>query len=487
MEHLRAVFEMLRKERLVVNKKKSEFFMEEIHFLGHIVSKDGVRMDPAKIKSIQDRPEPVNLHEVRSFLGLCSYYRIFIRFFAEIAAPLHDLMRKGMVFRFGERQRQAFKLLKEKLTTEPVLILPDLGKSFQVQCDAGGSSIGAVLMQDGHVIAYESRVLRGPEKHMQIYEKELLAVIYALGSWKHYLLGADFIVQTDHQSLRYFLTQAKLSEKHLSWANFLSMFHFQLVHVAGKKNVVADALSRRSHVAVVSIAYQHELDEMRDYYSTDEDFAEPYDTFVRGEHPDSYSLKNAIEGDYGKDLAVILPLGHASTLVLQFYNGICDMGIESKVRTSTSMFLTAAERKYPMIEAIEKRISIYSMVPVENGELLQILRYEQGQFYRPHHDYFADEFSIQRGGQRVATFLMYLTEGMLGGETYFPWVGDNTCSCGGEEKRGTCIEPRQGDALLFWSQKLDGTVDSATSHGSCTVLEGEKWSATKWLRQKEFS
>ncbi|MCO5580994.1 hypothetical protein L7F22_034870 [Adiantum nelumboides] len=158
MEHLRAVFEMLRKKRLVVNEKKSEFFMEEIHFLGHIVFKDGVRMDPAKIKAIQDWPEPVNLPKVRSFLELCSYYRRFICFFAEIAAPLHDVTRKGVVFRFGERQQQAFKLLKEKLTTEPVLILPDLRKSFQVQCDACGSNIGAVLMQDGHVIAYESRV-----------------------------------------------------------------------------------------------------------------------------------------------------------------------------------------------------------------------------------------------------------------------------------------------------------------------------------------
>ncbi|MCO5564116.1 hypothetical protein L7F22_017772 [Adiantum nelumboides] len=249
-------------------------------------------MDPAKIKAIQDRPEPVNLHEVHSFLGLCSYYlRRFIRFFAEIVAPLHDLTRKGVVFRFGERQQQAFKLLKEKLTTEPVLILPDLRKSFQVQCDACGSNIGAVLMQDGHVIAYERRVLRGPEKHMRIY-KELLAVIHALESWKHYVLGADFTMQTDHQSLRYFLTQAKLSEKHLSWANFLSMFHFQLVHVAGKKNVVADALSRHLHVAAMSIAYQHELDEMRDLYSTDEDFVEPYDALVRGEHPVLYSLKN---------------------------------------------------------------------------------------------------------------------------------------------------------------------------------------------------
>ncbi|MCO5575956.1 hypothetical protein L7F22_029763 [Adiantum nelumboides] len=171
MEHLRAVFEILRKERLVVNGKK------------------------------------------------------------KIAAPLHDLTCKGVVFRFGERQQQAFKLLKEKLTIEPVLILPDLRKSYQ------------------------------------IYEKKLLAVIHALESWKHYLLGADFTVQIDRQSLRYFLTQAKLSaEKHLSWANLLSMFHFQLVHGAGKKNVVADALSRRPHVAAVSIAYQHELQIEDDCY-----------------------------------------------------------------------------------------------------------------------------------------------------------------------------------------------------------------------------
>ncbi|MCO5565098.1 hypothetical protein L7F22_018769 [Adiantum nelumboides] len=154
-EHLRAVFEMLRKERLVVNGKKSEFFTEEIQFLGHIVSKDGVRMDPAKIKAIQNWLEPVNLHEVRSFLGLCSYYHIFIHLFAEIAAHLHDLTRKGVVFRFGERQQHAFKLLKEKLTTEPILILQDLRKYFQVQCDAGGSSNGAMFMQDEHVIAYE--------------------------------------------------------------------------------------------------------------------------------------------------------------------------------------------------------------------------------------------------------------------------------------------------------------------------------------------
>ncbi|MCO5558453.1 hypothetical protein L7F22_012036 [Adiantum nelumboides] len=119
------------------------------------------------------------------------------------------------------------------MTSDPVIVLPDLRKSFVVQCDACGSSIGAVLMQDDRVVAYESRVLQGPEKIMQVYEKELQAV-----SWKQYLLGANFVVQTDHQTLRYFLTQAKLSEKHMRWENILSMCHFQIVHVEGKKNVV---------------------------------------------------------------------------------------------------------------------------------------------------------------------------------------------------------------------------------------------------------
>ena len=244
-KHLTTVFEELRRNRLVINGKKSEFFMEEIHFLGHIVSNNGVRMDPAKIEAIKSWPDLKTVHDVRSFMGLSSYYRKYIRYFAEIASPLHDLTKKRMSFRWTDREIGAFQQLKEKLTTGPVLILPDLRKSFVVMCDACGNSIGAVLQQDGHVVAYESRVLSDAEKPLQIYEKELLAVIHALSSWKHYLLGADFTVQTDHQTLRYFLTQTKLSEKHMRWANFLSMFHFQIVHVDGKKNVVADALSRK--------------------------------------------------------------------------------------------------------------------------------------------------------------------------------------------------------------------------------------------------
>ena len=128
-EHLATVVEELRSNRLVVNGKKSEFFMEEIHFLGHIVSKNGVRMDPAKVEAIVNWPDLRTVHDVRSFLGLCSYYRRFIRLFAEIASPLHALTHKGAKFRWMEWEKEAFAMLKQKLSTEPVFILPDLRKA----------------------------------------------------------------------------------------------------------------------------------------------------------------------------------------------------------------------------------------------------------------------------------------------------------------------------------------------------------------------
>ena len=174
-------------------------------------------------------------------------------------------------------------------------------------CDAYGNSIGAVLMQDGWVVAYESRILRGPDKTIQVYEKELLAVIHALQSWKHYLLGADFVVQTDHQTLRYFLTQTKLSEKHMRWANFLSMFHFQIVHVEGKKNVVADALSRKPEISAVSIPYHHELDDMKEQYADDEDFARIFDQLVNGQQHEHYLLRDGFMMMHGR-LCVTRPL-----------------------------------------------------------------------------------------------------------------------------------------------------------------------------------
>ncbi|KAG0461101.1 hypothetical protein HPP92_021398 [Vanilla planifolia] len=159
-------------------------------------------------------------------------------------------------------------------------------------------------------------------------------------------------------------------------------------------------------------------------------------------------------------------------------------GVKSEVRTSSGMFLSSQERKFPIVQAIEKRIAVFSQVPAENGELIQVLRYESNQYYKPHHDYFSDEFNLKRGGQRVATMLMYLNDNVEGGETHFPLAGDGECSCGGKMVKGVCVKPVKGDAVLFWSMGLNGESDPNSLHGGCQVLKGEKWSATKWMRQR---
>eukprot|EP00850_Spirogloea_muscicola_P015552 SM000120S25701 [mRNA] locus=s120:228003:230821:+ [translate_table: standard] len=144
------------------------------------------------------------------------------------------------------------------------------------------------------------------------------------------------------------------------------------------------------------------------------------------------------------------------------------MGVHSKVRTSSGMFLTDDDRLLPFVRDIEKRIAAYSMIPVENGELLQ--------------------YNLERGGQRIATLLMYLTDNVEGGETIFPDAGDRTqkCWCGGELKPGVCVKPVMGNAVLFWSMGLNGDADIKSMHGGCSVIKGEKWSSTKWMREAEF-
>ncbi|KAL8196104.1 hypothetical protein R6Q57_025104 [Mikania cordata] len=200
-----------------------------------------------------------------------------------------------------------------------------------------------------------------------------------------------------------------------------------------------------------------------------------------GNDKEAALLRIGYECDYLR--AIAKPRLQVSTVV----DAKTGKGIKSNVRTSSGMFLNHEERKYPMIHAIEKRISTFSQVPIENGELIQVLRYEPNQFYRPHHDYFSDTFNLKRGGQRVATMLMYLTDNVEGGETFFPMAGSGECSCGGKMVKGLCVKPNKGDAVLFWSMGLDGQSDPDSIHGGCEVLSGEKWSATKWMRQRATS
>ncbi|MCO5611700.1 hypothetical protein L7F22_065958 [Adiantum nelumboides] len=291
-KHLQVIFQALRDNKLFINQKKSEFFLQEIQYLGHIISKSSIRMDPSKLEVIKEWPNPRNLHELRSFIGMCAYYRRFIEKFSLIASPLHDLTKKNVKYVWTEGKQEAFDKLKQKLTSQPVLVLPDLSKPFEVQCDACGDCLGAVLLQEGHAIAYESRRLNSDEQILGIYEKELLAVLHALDSWKHYLLGTPFILRTDHQSLKYFMTQTKLSDKQMRWANFLSRFNFHIAHFAGKHNQVADALSRRPKVNAVSIATHNDLSSMIDEYAIDPDFKDVISAIALGKKEEPFTLED---------------------------------------------------------------------------------------------------------------------------------------------------------------------------------------------------
>lgn len=163
---------------------------------------------------------------------------------------------------------------------------------------------------------------------------------------------------------------------------------------------------------------------------------------------------------------------------------------DSRVRTSSGTFLPRGRDK--TIREIEKRIADFTFIPAENGEGLQVLHYEVGQKYEPHYDYFMDEFNTKNGGQRIATVLMYLTDVEEGGETVFPAAKGNISAvpwwnelseCG---KKGLSVKPKMGDALLFWSQKPDGSLDPSSLHGGCHVIKGNKWSSTKWMRVYEY-
>ncbi|MCO5614524.1 hypothetical protein L7F22_068807 [Adiantum nelumboides] len=213
-------------------------------------------MDPAKIQAIRNWPDLKNVHEVRSFLGLCSYYRRYVRKFEEIASPLHMLTQKGVPFSWGVSEVTAFQTLKEKMTTGPVLILPDLQKSFEVYCDACGRSLGAVLMQEGRVIAYESRMFSKPEMTAQIYEKELLAVIHALTQWR-----------SERTLLCLLIIGVCATSCHRR--------SFRRSGCGGRTSchsVVADALSRKPLVQAISAIRHSIFEDMVDHYATDPDF-----------------------------------------------------------------------------------------------------------------------------------------------------------------------------------------------------------------------
>ena len=210
-EHLRIVLQTLRDKQLYAKFSKSEFWLREVGFLGHIVSGDGIRVDPSKISAIVDWKPPKNVTEVRSFLGLAGYYRRFVNGFSIIAAPMTRLLRKDVKFEWTDECQQSFEELKKLLTEAPVLVQPESGKEFVVYSDASRNGLGCVLIQEGKVVAYASRQLKPHERNYPTHDLELAAVVFALKIWRHYLYGEKCRVYTDHKSLKYLMSQKDLN------------------------------------------------------------------------------------------------------------------------------------------------------------------------------------------------------------------------------------------------------------------------------------
>ncbi|KAL5837241.1 hypothetical protein ACOSQ3_014410 [Xanthoceras sorbifolium] len=224
--HLKSVLDVLRKEKLFANLKKCTFCTNKLVFLGFVVSAQGIQVDEEKVSAIQEWPSPTTVGNVRSFHGLASFYRRFVKDFSSLAAPLTEVIKKNVGFKWGEEQEKAFQLIKHKLTNAPLLSLPNFNKTFEIECDASGIGIGAVLMQEGRPIAYFSEKLSGAALNYPTYDKELYALVRALQTWQHYLWPKEFVIHTDHESLKHLKGQHKLNKRHARWVEFIETFPY---------------------------------------------------------------------------------------------------------------------------------------------------------------------------------------------------------------------------------------------------------------------
>ena len=245
LSHLRQCFERIKNAGLTLNGAKCQIAKSEVEFLGTVFSGNGATPSPTKIASVHAIYSLSTVKEVRQFLGFASQYRKYIYKFAEIAEPLNRLLDKDAKFHWDARCQDALDNLKAKLTSAPVLANPDISKPFELFTDASDIAVGAVLQQDGRPIEYASRALTSLERKYSVSEKECLAILYALKTFRHYLLGRHFNLFTDHCPLTFLQSQRNDSHGRLGrWSLILQNFNFTIKYVKGASNVSADALSR---------------------------------------------------------------------------------------------------------------------------------------------------------------------------------------------------------------------------------------------------
>ncbi|GJV98066.1 putative CCCH-type zinc finger family protein [Tanacetum coccineum] len=244
-----------------------------------------------KIKVIQEWPTPQTIGDVQSFHGLATFYRRFIQDFSTIMAPITECLKKGR-FHWGDAAAKSFSLIKQKLTSAPVLVLPNFQKPFELETDASIIGVGAVLSQEGRPIAFFSEKLSEARRKWTTYKLEFYAIVRAVKHWEQYLFQQEFVLQTNHEALKYFNSQKSISRMHARWMKYLQQFTFVIKHKAGTKNKVADALSRRATLLTTMGTEVIGFDCLKDLYASDEDFSEVWKQSETGIPGDSIAAEN---------------------------------------------------------------------------------------------------------------------------------------------------------------------------------------------------
>jgi len=241
--HLQQALRVLSQQQFIVNQKKCNFGQQQVEYLGHVISGLGVTVDRTKVKNVVEWPVPRNVKGVKGFLGQTGYYRKFIKDYGKMVKPLTELTKKDG-FYWGPEAAAAFKELKRVLTSASLLTLPDFTQPFQIECDASGRGIGAVLMQNQKPIAYFSKALSATNLSKFVYEKEFMALVLSVQHWRHYLIGKSFIVFTDQKSLKNLLQQRVASCDQQCWISKLLGYQFEVIYKPGPEYKVVDSLSR---------------------------------------------------------------------------------------------------------------------------------------------------------------------------------------------------------------------------------------------------
>jgi hypothetical protein len=253
---VRQVLERLRKNDLHLNPEKCTFEQDHLDFLGVRIANGVVEMEQAKVDKVKDWIRPCNVREVRKFLGFTGYYRHFIKDYSKLARPLLDLTKQATPWHWEDRHQQAFKGLRDKMISKPVLCQPDFSKTFYLQTDTSKYGVGAVLSQDEgtqpvtprkrHLVAYYSATFSPTKQNYDAHDLEFLGVMKSIDHWRPYLIWTKepFMIETDHKNLTYWKSPRKLTRRTARWHEKLQDYNFRIVHVQGKNNTPADALSR---------------------------------------------------------------------------------------------------------------------------------------------------------------------------------------------------------------------------------------------------